>query len=282
MIKTATQLKAKIRNLSDGNSLKAQPLIRNYIMERFLERISLSDYRDNLILKGGMLVSSIVGLETRTTMDIDTTIQSLLVTMSEAKRIIEAIISVALEDNVSFHIKKIEQIMEDFDYPGIRFILEASLDNLRQVIKIDLSTNDVITPSAIVYQYRLMFEDRNISLKAYNLETLLGEKIETVISRGTANTRMRDFYDIHTISTHKTERIDYEILQKALLTTSKKRNTLDLIEDYKRIIDEVRSSGVMKKNWDNYSKDLLFYENITWIQVVDSLVILLQKISIYK
>ncbi len=282
MIKTATQLKAKIRNLSDGNSLKAQALIRNYIMERFLERISLSDYRDNLILKGGMLVSSIVGLETRTTMDIDTTIQSLLVTMSEAKRIIEAIISVVLEDNVSFNIKKIEQIMEDFDYPGIRFILEASLDNLRQVIKIDISTNDVITPSAIVYQYRLMFEDRNISLKAYNLETLLGEKIETVISRGTANTRMRDFYDIHTISTHKTERIDYEILQKALLTTSKKRNTLDLIEDYKRIIDEVRSSGVMKKNWDNYSKDLLFYENITWIQVVDSLVILLQKISIYK
>lgn len=282
MIKTATQLKAKIRNLSDGNSLKAQPLIRNYIMERFLERISLSDYRDNLILKGGMLVSSIVGLETRTTMDIDTTIQSLLVTMSEAKRIIEVIISVVLEDNVSFNIKKIEQIMEDFDYPGIRFILEASLDNLRQVIKIDISTNDVITPSAIVYQYRLMFEDRNISLKAYNLETLLGEKIETVISRGTANTRMRDFYDIHTISTHKTERIDYEILQKALLTTSKKRNTLDLIEDYKRIIDEVRSSGVMKKNWDNYSKDLLFYENITWIQVVDSLVILLQKISIYK
>lgn len=251
-------------------------------MERFLERISLSDYRDNLILKGGMLVSSIVGLETRTTMDIDTTVQSLLVTMSEAKRIIEAIISVVLEDNVSFNIKKIEQIMEDFDYPGIRFILEAGLDNLRQVIKIDLSTNDVITPSAIVYQYRLMFEDRNISLKAYNLETLLGEKIETVISRGTANTRMRDFYDIHTISTHKTERIDYEILQKALLTTSKKRNTLDLIEDYKRIIDEVRSSGVMKKNWDNYSKDLLFYENITWIQVVDSLVILLQKISIYK
>ncbi|MFA5154699.1 MAG: nucleotidyl transferase AbiEii/AbiGii toxin family protein [Clostridia bacterium] len=282
MIKTTTQLKAKIRNLSDGNSLKAQALIRNYIMERFLERISLSDYRDNLILKGGMLVSSIVGLETRTTMDIDTTIQSLLVTMSEAKRIIEAIISVVLEDNVSFNIKKIEQIMEDFDYPGIRFILEASLDNLRQVIKIDISTNDVITPSAIVYQYRLMFEDRNISLKAYNLETLLGEKIETVISRGTANTRMRDFYDIHTISTHKTERIDYEILQKALLTTSKKRNTLDLIEDYKRIIDEVRSSGVMKKNWDNYSKDLLFYENITWIQVVDSLVILLQKISIYK
>jgi len=240
----------------------------------------LSDYRDNLILKGGMLVSSIVGLETRTTMDIDTTVQSLLVTMSEAKRIIEAIISVALEDNVSFHIKKIEQIMEDFDYPGIRFILEASLDNLRQVIKIDISTNDVIIPSAIVYQYRLMFEDRNISLKAYNLETLLGEKIETVISRGTANTRMRDFYDIHTISTHKTERIDYEILHKALLTTSKKRNTLDLIEDYKRIIDEVRSSGVMKKNWDNYSKDLLFYENITWIQVVE--VILLQKISIYK
>lgn len=280
MINTATQLKAKIRNLSNGSSIKAQVLMRNYIMERFLERISLSDYRDNFILKGGMLVSSIVGLETRTTMDIDATVQSLLVTMSEAKRVIEEIISVPVADNVSFHITKIAEIMEDFDYPGIRFILEAGLDNLKQVIKIDLSTADVITPAAIIYHYRLMFEDRNIPLRAYNLETLLGEKIETVISRGTANTRMRDFYDIHSISTQEDERINYEILHKALLATSIKRNTLDLIEDHKRILDEVKSSGVMNKNWQNYTKDFSFYENITWIQVVDSLLNLLEKISL--
>ena len=172
--------------------------------------------------------------------------------------------------------------MEDFEYPGIRVLLNTEIDRMSTPLKLDFSTGDIITPSEVDYSYALMFEDRSISLLAYNLETILSEKFETIVSRGIANSRMRDFYDIHTISTHKTERVDYEILHKALLTTSKKRNTLDLIEDYKRIIDEVRSSGVMKKNWDNYSKDLLFYENITWIQVVDSLVILLQKISIYK
>jgi predicted nucleotidyltransferase component of viral defense system len=250
-------------------------------MERFLERISLSDYQDNFILKGGMLVSSIVGLETRTTMDIDTTVQSLPITMSESKRVIEEIISVPIEDNVSFHIMKITEIMEDFDYPGIRFMLEADLDNLKQVIRIDLSASDVITPAAIIYKYKLMFEDRSISLRAYNLETLLGEKIETVISRGTANTRMRDFYDIYSISTLESKRISYETLYRALFATSKKRNTLNLIQDYKRILDEVRNSEVMKKYWQNYMVDFLFNENVTWFQVVDSLLILIEKISLF-
>lgn len=128
MIRTATQLKAKVRNLSGGDSKKAQTLIRNFIMERFLERIVLSQYRNNFILKGGMLVAAVVGLDTRATMDIDTTVKSLNFTKDNAVKIVEEIIAVNLDDGVQFQITKVTDIMEEHDYPGIRFMLEATLD----------------------------------------------------------------------------------------------------------------------------------------------------------
>ena len=221
MISTATQLKAKVRNLSGGDSTKAQTLIRNFIMERFLERIALSQYRNNFILKGGMLVSAVVGLETRATIDIDTTVKYLELSKENAVKIVEEIIAVEIPDGVHFTITKVTDIMEEHDYPGIRFMLESTLDNLRQAIKIDISTGDIITPSAVKFSYNLMFEERAISLWSYNLETLLAEKMETIMARGTANTRMRDFYDIHVIS--QQEPFDPMILKRAFLATSSKR-----------------------------------------------------------
>lgn len=199
MIKTSKQLKDKVRNLSGSNSTKAQTLIRNFIMERFLERIALSPYRNNFVLKGGMLVAAVIGLGMRDTMDIDTTVRALPLSEESAKKIVEDIIAVEIQDGVSFKITKVSDIMEGHDYPGIRFIMEASLDRLRQSIKIDISTGDVITPGAIEFSYKLMFEERSISLWTYNLETLLAEKLETIMARGITNTRMRDFYDIHII-----------------------------------------------------------------------------------
>ena len=162
MIKTAIQLKAKVRNLSQGDSTKAQTYIRNFMMERFLERLSLSRYRDNFILKGGMLISSIVGLDLRATMDIDATVSALPLSADTVERIVNEIIAVEVPDNVIFRITNISGIMEEHDYPGIRIMLEATLDNLRQAIKIDISTGDVITPGAIEYRYPLMFEERSI------------------------------------------------------------------------------------------------------------------------
>lgn len=178
MIRTATQLKAKVRNLSGNDSQKSQTLIRNFIMERFLERISLSQYRDNFILKGGMLVAAVVGLDTRATMDIDTTVKSLNLSKDNAIKIVKDIIAVDIPDGVQFKIIKVTDIMEEHDYPGIRFMLEATLDKMRQAVKIDISTGDIITPGAVEYSYNLMFEDRSISLWTYNLETLLAEKLE--------------------------------------------------------------------------------------------------------
>ena len=268
MIRTATQLKAKIRNLSAGDSRKAQTLIRNYIMERFLERVALSRFRNNFILKGGMLVAAIVGLDSRATMDIDTTVKSLHLDMENARRIIEEIIAVEIPDGVNFNITKATDIMEEHDYSGIRFMLEASMDNLRQAIKIDISTGDVITPRAVEFSYRLMFEDRSISLLTYNLETLLAEKMETIMSRGTANTRMRDFYDIYVISSQKS--FDQDVLKNAFYATSEKRETVVQIPDFIDTISSIESDEVMRSQWENFKNDSFFVGELSWAEVMAS------------
>ena len=157
MIRTSTQLKAKVRNLSGGDSRKAQTLIRSFIMERFLERVALSQYHNNFVLKGGMLVANLVGLDTRATMDIDATVKALTLTKENAVNVIEDIIGMELPDGIRFRITKAEDIMEEHDYPGIRLTMETTLDKMRQAIKIDISTGDVITPDAVEYDYRLMW-----------------------------------------------------------------------------------------------------------------------------
>lgn len=268
MIRTSKQLKDKVRNLSRSNSMVAQTLIRNFMMERFLERIALSKYRNNFILKGGMLVSAVIGIETRATMDIDTTVKALPLDMERAKAVIQDIIGIEIDDGVTFRITKMTDIMEGHDYPGIRFMLEATQDKLRQVIKIDISTGDVITPGAIEYAYKLMFEDRYISLWTYNLETLLGEKMETVMSRGTANTRMRDFYDIHTIVQQEKDHLDFEILKKAFYATCRKRESDKMIPQISSIMEDIQGNTGMMKDWENYRKDNYYVGDVGWNDVL--------------
>ncbi len=219
MIHTAKQLKDKVKNLSDGRSEVAQSLIRYYFMERFLERVSVSEHRNNFILKGGMLVASIIGVDMRATMDIDTTVKELSLNEQDFRKIIEKICAIQIEDGVTFKITSVKKIMEEFDYPGIRMMIEANLDRLRQPFKIDISTDDVITPDAIEFKYKLMFEDRTISVLSYNLETLLAEKMQTILARGLANTRMRDFYDIYEIMNSKAEEVNLDVLKYAFEAT---------------------------------------------------------------
>ena len=277
MIKAATQLKAKVRNLSGGDSQKAQTLIRNFMMERFLERIVLSQYRNSFILKGGMLVAAIVGLDTRATMDIDTTVKSLTLSKDNVIKIVEDIIAVEIPDGVQFRIAKVTDIMEEHDYPGIRVMLEATLDKMRQAVKIDISTGDIITPGAVEYSYRLMFEDRSISMWTYNLETLLAEKLETIMARGTANTRMRDFYDIYTIS--RQEGFNKEVLKSAFLATSTKRNTTRQIPDIKNIIAKVASDDTMASQWENFRKESFFVGELSWNDVIESVKVLTLSVT---
>ena len=216
MITTARQLKDLIRNLSKKKSADAQILMRNYMMERFLERIALSDYKDRFILKGGMLVAAMVGLDARATMDMDATIKGANVSVEDVENIISSILSVPLEDGVEFRVKRISEIMEEAEYPGVRVSLETTFDGVRTPLKIDISTGDVITPREVRYSFKLMLEERSIEVWAYNLETVLAEKLETVISRNVTNTRMRDFYDIHILQQIYGESLSAPVLLEAM------------------------------------------------------------------
>lgn len=270
MIKTSKQLKDKVRNISDSDSSKAQILIRNFMMERFLERISVSRYSENFILKGGMLVASIIGLDSRTTMDIDTTIRSIPLSSQTASKLIDEIIHVGLSDGVSFRVTKHSEIMEGLKYPGIRFFIEGSLDRLKQTIKIDISTGDVITPEAVHISYQLMFEDRSIQIWAYNLETLLSEKLETIMSRSTANTRIRDFYDIYLILAVEKDNINRIDFNQAFHAPCDMRPTSGLIHQIESTINDIRQNGSMRLAWESFARDNHYVENAEWDLVLDS------------
>ena len=197
MIKTSRQLKDLIRNLSKEKKADAQILMRNYMMERFLERVSLSPYKNEFILKGGMLVAAIVGLDARSTMDMDVTIMGAPVDVDAIAHMMAEILSVPVNDGVEFHIRQVSEIMDESEYPGVRVSIEALFDGVRTPLKIDISTGNAITPREVRYSFRLMLEERTIELWAYNLETVLAEKLETIIVRTITNTRMRDFYDVY-------------------------------------------------------------------------------------
>lgn len=268
MIHTAKQLKDKVKNLSDGRSEVAQSLIRYYFMERFLERVSVSEHRNNFILKGGMLVASIIGVDMRATMDIDTTVKELSLNEQDFRKIIEKICAIQIEDGVTFKITSVKKIMEEFDYPGIRMMIEANLDRLRQPFKIDISTDDVITPDAIEFKYKLMFEDRTISVLSYNLETLLAEKMQTILARGLANTRMRDFYDIYEIMNSKAEEVNLDVLKYAFEATCVRRGTVYDKADVEVILDKIKADKGMEDMWNRFRTVNYFVEGLDWKEIV--------------
>lgn len=278
MIHTAKQLKDKVKNLATGKSDVAQMLIRIFIMERFLERVSLSKYKNNFILKGGMLVASIVGVDMRATMDIDTTVEALSLKEQDAQRIIEEICNVPVEDGVSFRITSVKRIMEEFDYPGIRMMLEASLDRMKQSFKIDLSTDDAITPQAMEYEYKLMFEERTISVFTYNLETLLAEKIQTILARGIANTRMRDYYDVYEVMKLKEDQIDMKMLKAAFDATCKKRETFFDKRKIELVLGKIKMDDGLAELWNHFRNNYYFVEKLEWNMIVESDIACIRKL----
>lgn len=269
MIKSATALKANVKNIANNNSKMTQAYIRLFFMERFLERVSKSRYKEQFILKGGMLVSSMIGMSLRTTMDIDTSIEALPLSMDKMQEIIDEIINISIEDNVTFEIVSIETIMDEFDYPGIRIHMLGHLDKINQPIKIDISTDDVITPKAVEYSYPLMFEKREIALFTYNAETLLAEKMQTILSRGITNTRMRDFYDLYELI----QIIDFswDVYKNAFDKTCEKRKTIYEKEEAIRIMKEVASDSDMENRWGQFRKKNDFVGDIMYKQLMDAL-----------
>jgi len=270
MMKSATAVKAKIKNKAGGSSDKSQIMLRIYLMERLLERVSLSRYRDNFVLKGGLLVSSLVGVDMRSTMDIDTTVKSLPLNKSAIQKILEEIMAIGLEDGVLFRITKVQDIMEGHEYEGVRFMIDCTMDKLKQTIKMDISTGDEITPKAITHELPLIIEDRTIELWAYNLETLLAEKLETIMVRAEANTRMRDFYDIHVLLEQDAVTIDRDTMKAAFYATCNKRGSIELIGTIDDVINKIADDETMRQLWNNYRKTNYYVGALEWEEVIGS------------
>lgn len=239
-------------------------LMRNYMMERFLERISLSEYRDKFILKGGMLVAAMVGLDARSTMDLDATVKGANVNVEEIENLISAIVSVPIDDGVKFQLKSISEIMDEAEYPGIRVSMTTTFDGVVTPLKIDISTGDAITPREVRYSFKLMLEDRSIDIWAYNLETVLAEKLETIITRTTTNTRMRDFYDIYILDQLHGNTLNRQTLHDALRATAHKRGTEQHLAEAAEVFEEVENSPVMQKLWESYRKKFFYAADLEW------------------
>ena len=274
------QLKAKIKNISKEKNISAQLVLQNYMMERFIERIALSDFQDQMIIKGGLLISSIVGLDSRATMDIDMTVKGKPVNEAFILDYINEISRININDEVKFDVVSITEIREMDDYFGFRVSLIAGIGTMKIPLKIDITTGDKIIPSEISYEYPLMFENRSIKIKAYNLETILSEKTETIISRGNQNTRMRDFYDVYILLKLKSKNIDYNILRLAIEKTSQKRDSLNLLLNYKEIISNIENNNEMLVRWENYRNSFNYARTIDFTEICRFLTEILEKIDI--
>lgn len=270
MALTANQIKGRIKNIAKTTRADARILIRIYMMERLLERISVSKYSDNFVIKGGILITSMVGVNIRSTMDIDTSLKNVNLSEEQVNAIFEEICNIDLQDEVDFYIKGSSDIMDEMEYPGIRISMEAKLEGMIVPLKIDISTGDVITPREIKYDYKLMLEDRNINLWTYNLETILGEKMQTILNRGILNTRMRDYYDIYILSMIYQNEIKASVLREAFKATCKKRNTEKLLSMGKEILNEVQKDPQLIKLWSRYKKKYSYASGITYSEVLDS------------
>ena len=277
-MRNAMQLKAVIKNLAKEKHISAQLVMQNFMLERLLERISVSKYQQNFILKGGFLIAAMAGLDTRATMDMDATIKGLPVNEQTVRGIFEDICKIELDDDVDFSFRSIGEIREGDVYTGYRVSLSANYQQMAVPLKLDITTGDKITPQEIEYQFKLLLEDRSISVLAYNLETIMAEKLETVISRGDQNTRPRDYYDIYILTKLQYANIENDVLKAALRATTEKRGSFEVLKDYRRIMDTVKKSEVMQRQWMKYQKDFEYATDIVFEDLCDVVVELMDRL----
>lgn len=263
----AMSLKAKIRNIAKQKNIPAQVILQNYMFERLLVRLSMSEYKEKFVLKGGMLVAAIVGLDNRATMDLDTTLKNLPLTPEAIHRALEDICKIEFDDGVAFEIGTISPIREDDIYGGYRVMLNAKLDTILTPLSIDISTGDAITPHAVQYNFSEIFDDdKSYKLWAYNIETVMAEKVETILRRGVFNTRPRDFYDAYILAT--TQEFDKAVFADALNATANHRGTAQQIADVPSILHNIEESTELKVMWDKYRKQFAYAADIEYGQII--------------
>jgi predicted nucleotidyltransferase component of viral defense system len=267
----AMQLKAVIKNMALKNHIPAQAVLQNYMLERLLERISLSKYQDMVILKGGMLIASMVGINSRTTMDMDATLRGYPLSEETILLALSEICTIPLGDDVIFEVDHITPIREDDEYGGFRVAIIAKYESINTPLKIDITTGDIITPDAVRYPFRSSFEDKMIEVWAYNIETVLAEKVETILRRNVLNTRPRDFYDVYIIMKTQQQGINKKTFITALQATSEKRNSLKVLQDKDKILSSIQSDQIMRQRWERYCKDNYYANGIEFDMVIETL-----------
>ncbi|MBP5426431.1 MAG: nucleotidyl transferase AbiEii/AbiGii toxin family protein [Clostridiales bacterium] len=272
MKRNAMSFKAVINNIAKENKISAQSVLQTYMLERLLERISVSSYKDKVILKGGMLISAILGIDTRTTMDMDTTIKGVRITETSVQKMVQEICNINLNDGITLKLTKVEDIRKNDEYGGFKVTIKAEYDNeLDVTLKIDISTGDKITYREIKYSFTLMFEERKIEIWAYNVETIIAEKFESIISRGALGTRIRDFYDVHMLLKTQRKNIHNKTLKNAIMSTAKHRGTLDVIQDWNSITNMLRTNTKMIAQWKKYKSNNFYAEGIEFEDLIDSI-----------
>lgn len=270
MSSKAMSLKGRIKNYAKRSNIAAQVVLQNYMFECFLSRLSVSEYKDKFVIKGGMLIAAIVGLDTRSTMDLDTTLRNLPLTEEKIKEAISLICEIDMQDDVSFEVKSIEPIRKDDIYGGYCVRVDAIYDTIITPLSIDVSAGDVITPEAVKYEFSGIFdEDIRISLWGYNIETVIAEKVETILRRGVFTTRPRDYYDVYILGT--TQKYDKDIYKEALKATAKHRGSTEQIADTTSILKQISESDDLKSMWRKYQKKFAYAGDISYEDVLEVL-----------
>lgn len=271
MIKNATQLKAKIKNFAKEKNMDSRTVLQEYVLERFIDRISKSKYKNDFILKGGMLISSMVGVDLRSTLDIDTTIKGFEFTLDKLNEVLNEIIETDIGDMFNFKILMNKKIMEETEYHGYRVTLEANFDTISQKFKIDISTGDIITPNEVKYNIKQMLSDDKIEILAYNIETILSEKIHSIIQKGEDNTRARDYYDIYILEKTKKEEINNNILKEAIINKFEERKNSNLVSNiYLKVLD-LEKNIKLKELWNEYRNKFTYAKDIKFEDTIKSL-----------
>lgn len=269
--KNRAQLKAWIKNMSEKVEVNENIILQNYMLERLLERISVSNYKNKFVLKGGMLITAIVGIDMRNTLDMDATIKGFNLEKDNLEKILIEIFNIDLDDGVTFEFRSIKEIRQEDEYGGYRVALDSKFDKLVVPMKLDITTGDVITPKEINYKFDLMFEDRSIEILAYNLETVIADKFETIISRNIDTTRARDFYDIYILWTTQAKNFDKKVLGQAILKKFEYRESMDKLNDIDEIMEVIKESDVLMEHWKNYQSKFSYAEDISYEDTINVL-----------
>lgn len=278
MVEEKVKLKAK--ELEDKYNLNYYESLQRFMFERILERISVSKYQDNFILKGGLLLAAMFGVENRTTKDMDATITGIDISKDKMVSILNEILSIDLNDRVKFDIVNITDIREEDEYGGNKYHITGRINSTKVNLEIDISTGDKVTPKELKFKYPLLFEDRSILINSYNIETILAEKIETVLRRGKYNSRMKDYYDIYFFLTKLKNEIDINILKDAINNTFTKRESFEYLNDYSEILKSIIGSDKIKTNWKSYSKKNSYANNLEVDQIMHLLKDFIEELNL--